>query len=70
MRVAFIDRDGTLIQEPADEQIDRLDKLRLVEGVIPALLQLRARGLSPRDGLQPGRPRHARLSGGRVCATP
>lgn len=32
-RVLFIDRDGTLIYEPADEQIDAFDKLRFVEGV-------------------------------------
>jgi len=43
-RVLFIDRDGTIIEEPADEQIDSLDKLRLVEGVIPALLRLQAAG--------------------------
>ena len=43
-RVLFIDRDGTLIEEPADFQIDSLDKFRLVEGVIPALLRLRDAG--------------------------
>ena len=32
-RLLFIDRDGTLIKEPADEQIDSFDKLQFVEGV-------------------------------------
>jgi imidazoleglycerol-phosphate dehydratase/histidinol-phosphatase len=45
-RVLFIDRDGTLIEEPADFQIDSLEKLRLVPDVIPALLELRDAGYS------------------------
>jgi imidazoleglycerol-phosphate dehydratase / histidinol-phosphatase len=36
----FIDRDGTLVEEPPDEQVDALDKVRLLPGVIPALGQL------------------------------
>lgn len=40
-RILFIDRDGTLIYEPADEQIDSFAKLRFVEGMISSLAFLR-----------------------------
>lgn len=40
-KILFIDRDGVLIEEPSDEQIDAYEKFRLIEGVIPALLRLR-----------------------------
>lgn len=41
-RVLFIDRDGTLIIEPPDEQIDSLEKLEFYPGVIRWLSQLAA----------------------------
>jgi len=44
VRIAFVDRDGTLVKEPEDQQVDSLDKVELVPGVIPALLRLRDAG--------------------------
>ena len=40
-RVLFIDRDGTIIVEPSDEQLDSFDKLEFVPGVFKALTFLR-----------------------------
>ena len=42
-RLLFIDRDGTIIEEPADEQIDSFAKLKFVEGVIRNLVFIRQR---------------------------
>jgi imidazoleglycerol-phosphate dehydratase/histidinol-phosphatase len=55
-KVLFVDRDGTLIVEPADQQTDTLEKLALVPEVIPAMLRLRDAGytfvvVTNQDGL-------------------
>jgi len=55
-KVLFIDRDGTLIEEPPDNQVDSLEKIKLVRGVVPALTKLADCGyrfvmVSNQDGL-------------------
>jgi imidazoleglycerol-phosphate dehydratase / histidinol-phosphatase len=45
-RILFLDRDGTLNEETPDEQIDSLEKVRLMPGVVPALLDLKAAGFA------------------------
>ena len=54
--ILFIDRDGTLIEEPSDFQIDAYEKIRFVKDVVPALLKLRDAGyqfviVTNQDGL-------------------
>ena len=54
--VLFVDRDGTLIEEPADLQVDSLAKVKFMPGVFPALAQLRKLGyrlvmVTNQDGL-------------------
>ena len=39
-KAIFIDRDGTIIAEPADEQVDSLEKLRFVPLAISGLKSL------------------------------
>ena len=56
-RLLFIDRDGTIIEEPEDEQIDSFEKLKFVPGVFKNLgfirkkLDFRFVMVSNQDGL-------------------
>lgn len=54
--VLFVDRDGTLIEEPPDLQVDSLAKVKFMPGVFAALAQLRKLGyrlvmVTNQDGL-------------------
>jgi imidazoleglycerol-phosphate dehydratase/histidinol-phosphatase len=64
-RILFIDRDGTLNEEPPDETVDSLAKIRFMPGAVAALLELKRAGYSfvmvtNQDGLGTARfPREA-----------
>jgi imidazoleglycerol-phosphate dehydratase/histidinol-phosphatase len=54
--ILFVDRDGTLIEEPPDFQVDSLEKVRLLPGVIAAMNELKTAGyrfvmVTNQDGL-------------------
>ena len=42
-RILFLDRGGALVAEPNGGPMDALDNLRLMPGVIPALLRFKAK---------------------------
>ena len=67
-KILFVDRDGTLIVEPPDQQIDSYAKLALVDGVIPALCRCVAAGyelvmVTNQDGLGTSRFTQADFDG-------
>jgi imidazoleglycerol-phosphate dehydratase/histidinol-phosphatase len=55
-KVLFVDRDGTIIEEPPDEQVDAIEKIRFMPDVFAALRQARKLGfklamVTNQDGL-------------------
>lgn len=52
----ILDRDGTIIEEPSDYQIDHLSKFKFIDGVIEALINFKNQGykfilITNQDGL-------------------
>ena len=55
-KVVFVDRDGTIVREPRDEQVDSLEKLAFIPGIVSGLKSLVDAGyslvmVSNQDGL-------------------
>ena len=55
-KVLFVDRDGTLIEEPPDEQVDAIEKIRFMPDVFAAMRQAQKLGfklamVTNQDGL-------------------
>ena len=55
-KVLFVDRDGTLIEEPPDEQVDSIEKIRFMPDVFAAMRQAKKLGyklamVTNQDGL-------------------
>ena len=44
MKVIFLDRDGTIIQDPIDERVDEIEKIELFDDSIEALKYLADNG--------------------------
>jgi imidazoleglycerol-phosphate dehydratase/histidinol-phosphatase len=58
-KVLFVDRDGTLIEEPPDDQVDAIEKIRFMPGVFAALRAAQDAGyklamVTNQDGLGSG----------------
>jgi histidinol phosphatase-like enzyme len=69
-RALFIDRDGTLIVEPADEQIDSLEKLEFIPKFSGTCTSLPKIFRTNCDGHQPGWSGNQQFPGKHLLACP